>query len=455
MDGSGERARLGRLHPLSPYVHGWKWFAAAAAIIAPQTLDDVSPLVAGLIVLAAIPIAAVYGFFSWRFTRYGFDGEDFRLDQGLLFRRSRRVRLDRLQAVDVVRPVVARALGLAELRLEVAGGSNEATLAYLSEADAQRLRAELLARAAGLRGDEPEAPERVLHRVPTQRLVFSALLSTGVLLALVLVPLVVVGSLLTGGIGAAIVSVPAAVGFLTPLIRQVVGNFEFTVAESPDGLRLRRGLMQTRAQTVPPGRVQALRIVEPWLWRRFTDWVRLEVTVAGYAGGSSEDNQSSSLLLPVAPRTEAMALLARVLPGVDVLGVPVSGVPRRARWLDPLAWRRLALGADDGVIVARRGLVRHETDVMRHERAQSVRWRQGPLQRRLGLADVHIDTTPGPVHVHAAHRDAGEALAVVEREIVRARAARASAGPERWMTAAAAAGGDRREDAGGPGRGAR
>ena len=90
----------------------------------------------------------------------------------MLFRRSRRVRLDRLQAVDVVRPLVARALGLAELRLEVAGGSSsEAPLAYLSEAAAQQLRAELLARAAGLHHDTPEAPEAVLLEVPLGRLV--------------------------------------------------------------------------------------------------------------------------------------------------------------------------------------------------------------------------------------------------------------------------------------------
>ena len=70
---------------------------------------------------------------------------------------------------------------------------------------------------------------------------------------------------------------------------------------------------------------------------------------------------------------------------------------------------------------------------MLHARAQSVRWRQGPLQRRLGLADVHVDTTPGPVRMHAAHRDADEALTAVDREIRLARRARASAGPERWM----------------------
>jgi putative membrane protein len=427
---------LGRLHPLSPFVNGWKWFLAALVIVGPRTLDDIEPVFALVGLVGAVVVAAAYGLVTWRFTRFGFDGGDFRLDRGLVFRRSRRVRLDRLQAVDVVRPLVARALGLAELRLEVAGGSSEAPLAYLSEGDAHRLRAQLLARAAGLQEDEPEAPERVVHQVPLQQLVVSALLSGPFVVGVVALPLLVVGAFVADAPGALVGLLPALAGIVTPLARQIVGNYDFTVAESPDGLRLRRGLVETRAQTVPPGRVQALRIVEPWLWRRMRGWARLEVTVAGYAGASADDSQSSSLLLPVAPRAEVLRLVGLVLPGVDVEALPLHGVPRRARWLEPFAWRFLGLGTDEHVVVARRGRLHRETDVMLHARVQSVRWRQGPLQRRLGLADVHVDSTPGPVHLSASHRDAGEALRMVQAEIELARAARARATPERWMTAA-------------------
>ena len=69
------------------------------------------------------------------------------------------------------------------------------------------------------------------------------------------------------------------------------------------------------------------------------------------------------------------------------------------------------MGADDKVFVTRRGRFRRETDVVLHERVQSVRLTQGPLQRRLGLATVHLDTSPGPVHATAAHRPAAEARA--------------------------------------------
>ena len=62
--------------------------------------------------LAILPVIALIGFLAglanWWFTRYGVDGDALRIDSGIFERRSRRVRLDRLQAVDVVRPLAGR-----------------------------------------------------------------------------------------------------------------------------------------------------------------------------------------------------------------------------------------------------------------------------------------------------------------------------------------------------------
>jgi putative membrane protein len=68
-----------------------------------------------------------------------------------------------------------------------------------------------------------------------------------------------------------------------------------------------------------------------------------------------------------------------------------------------------------------------------HERVQSARLSQGPLQRRLGLATVHLDTSPGPVQPTAHHRDAQDARNLLDAEVNLARLARAAAMPERWM----------------------
>jgi cytochrome P450/uncharacterized membrane protein YdbT with pleckstrin-like domain len=427
-----------RLHPLTPVLRGWKFFAAAVAIAIQQSYSGVELGFVLSVIAASIPIGIAYGFLSWRTTHYRVGPEDLRLETGLVFRRSRRVRLDRLQAVDVVRPLVARALGLAELRLEVAGGSSsEAPLAYLSEGAAQQLRAELLARAAGLdqTGEPaPEAPERVLVEVPLSRLVESTLRSGFVVGGLAVLLGLVLSSVLAGRWEPFGLILPLLLVLVPALVNGVANQFGFTVAESPDGLRLRRGLLETRAQTVPPGRVQAVRLVEPLLWRS-RGWCRLEANVAGYVG---EGQQQASVLLPVGPRSEALRVLSLVLPGVDLSDVSMAGVPRPARWCDPFVWRQLAAGADERFAVVRRGRWRRETDVVPHEKVQSVRLSQGPLQRRLGLATLHLDTTPGPVQVSAAHRDAVEARRLLDTEVDLARRARASARPDRWMRPAAA-----------------
>src|SRR5688572_2482755 len=127
----------------------------------------------------------------------------------------------------------------------------------------------------------------------------------------------------------------------------IAGQFDFTVAESPDGLRLRRGLLETRAQTVPPGRVQAVRIAEPWLWRS-KGWCRIEADVAGYVG---EGQGQTSVLLPVGPREDAMRVLALVMPDVDLSAIELAGVPSRARRLDPFQWRCLGAGMNERFFV--------------------------------------------------------------------------------------------------------
>lgn len=440
-----------RLHPLSPVLRGWKFVAGLLAYASSQAGSllsggdrpdgsDAGTFTAVLFGGALLGLA--FGWLSWRSTRYGFDGGDLRIETGVVRRQSRRIRLDRLQAVDVVRPLLARVLGLAELRLEVAGGSStEAPLAYLSEDDAHRLRAELLALAAGLQLDTPEAPERPLHSVGSGRLLASSVLQLPVLVG-VLVTMVVIGlTMANNGSGALILLLPSALSSLPSFGRQFVANFGFTLAASPDGLRISRGLLETRAQTVPPGRIQAVRLTEPLLWRTLTGWARLEVEIAGYATSGSGSDAGAAVLLPVAPRSECLALLAAVLPGANADAIATSGVPDRARWLAPLSRKVLAVGADDSYFMTRRGALNREIDIMPHERIQSVRVHQGPLQRLFQLASVTLDTPPGPVTVTGEHRDAAEAWRIAQQQAQRARTARSRAVPSEWMTGGYGAGG--------------
>jgi putative membrane protein len=409
---------------------------------------------AGAVLVLVLALGATLAVLSWRMSRYRVTADALELHTGVVFRRQRRARLDRLQAVDVVQPFIARIVGLAKLKVEVAGGNDsQIQLSYLTESDAQRLRNVLLARAAGVHFDDgqeaPQAPEHEVLQVPVQRLVLSLLATPATIVALLALVGFVTGGVLAGSIGPVGFAVPVVVGLGSMLWARFTGGFAFRAATSPDGLRLRHGLLEQRAQTVPPGRVQAVRLQQPLLWRP-ADWWQVRVNIAGYGGGNRE-LEAETTLLPVGRRDEAVAVLALVLPEMDevdglhpravvdagLVGAGDAGgfvgSPRRARWLDPLSWRRNAFRVTGQALLLRSGRLRRQLDVVPHARTQSIGVRQGPLERRLGLASFALHSTPGPIQPVMRHLASATAAALLAEQAVRARQARASAGPERWM----------------------
>lgn len=414
-----------RLHPLTPLLRGGRFGLLLLAVVGQQGLREASPEAVAAVLVVGVVLGVLFGWVAWRAMRYRVTPTELQVDSGVLTRRSRRVPLARLQAVDVVRPFYARVLGLAELRLEVVGGSGdaEAPLAFLSEETARALRTQLLDLSAGRAETSEPEQERVLVQVPTAPLIWSTLLGAPLVVVAAGTLAVVVAALLDGMSAGAVLlgAVPLLFGTGSFAVRRILAEYGFTVAEGPDGLRLRHGLLDTRSQTIPPGRVQGVRVREPLLWRRF-GWVRVEVDVAGYGSGG-EEQAATGALLPVAPRQLAEDLVARVL-GTR-LPAAAAPAPAPARWRAPLQYRRLRVGIDDTHVVASYGVVTTTTDVAPLAKVQSLRVTQGPYERRLGLASLHVDTAgrrlPGPL---LAHRAAAEATVLLDDLARRARAAR-------------------------------
>ncbi|MGW3633120.1 PH domain-containing protein [Streptomyces sp. NPDC005122] len=422
-----------RLHPVTPFRRAW----APVAVIAGWAVHDpdqaqeqltrltTTALLIGLAVI--VPAAALYGFLSWWFTHFAVTETELRIRTGLFFRRTAHIRLDRLQAVDVTQPLLARVAGVTKLKLDVVGTHKKDELAFLGEDDARALRAELLARAAGFAPETArevgEAPVRRLLHVPAGVLAVSLVLTGatwGSLAAALVVPPVLwfathsVWSVLATGVPLLGAAGASSVG-------RFVGEYDWTVGDSPDGLRIDHGLLDRTHETVPPGRVQTVRIVEPLLWRR-RGWVRVELDVAG---------SSNSVLVPVAPREIAEAVVAGVLPGVTVPSA-LSRPPRRAGWCVPFWWRGYGIAVTDTVFATRHGLLRRSLSLVPHAKVQSVRLTQGPWKRFHGLADVHVDTGAGKT-VTARLRRAAEAAELLQAQADRSRTGRREARPDRWM----------------------
>lgn len=310
---------------------------------------------------------------------------------------------------------------------------------------------------ASARRFAPVAPERVLYTVPVGRLIGSLLLNGGVVFGLVFLLAVIIGVIvliaavglegLSGMFG--ILPVLAIVASL--MWSRFAGEFNFTAAVSPDGIRTRSGLLETRSQTIPPNRIHAVRIQRPWLWRR-VGWYRVTITQAGFAGQAQQEGQqvaSADVLLPVGTRADAeLALwlvvrdlgvpdpLAFINSALDGKGEAAGFIPvgRGARLIDPLVKKRRAAALTGTCLFIRDGWLSWDLSVIPIERLQSVKISQGPLERRLRLVDVEAQLVPGhtPYRVHHLEESAGAALmeGLRERALIR----RAKEAPERWLS---------------------
>ena len=209
--------------------------------------------------------------------------------------------------------------------------------------------------------------------------------------------------------------------------QRVSTQYAFTVAVSPDGVRIRRGLLGTVAETIPVPRIQAVRMIEPLVWRPL-HWCRLEVDVAGHLGRDHPEGSGAvrKALLPVGRQDEARRLLAIALPAAA--GWPaLSKPPRRSWWKAPLSYHFLAAGHDGTLAVSVVGRLRRETTWVPLAKAQSVRLVQGPLQRRLGLATVHLDAAGRRVRAEFRERSQEEATSLVGELAALSRSARRQA----------------------------
>jgi putative membrane protein len=491
-----------RVHPASPFIRGWVALAAIGFFFGRDTferllqgrplLDEaysgrVPFLVAGG---GLVLVLSVLGFIlTWYFTRYQVAEGYVRLNTGFLFKQQRQARLDRVQAIDIVQPLLARIFGLAELKFEVAdAGESAVRLAYLRIGDARQLRATILARAAGLEPDPerpeeapPEAPEFPVLSVPPSRLVGSLLLSEQSFFVVLGAVASVVLSAVTENRGFYFYLIPAVLGLAAAYWGSFNKGYNFTAAISPDGIRLRYGLLDTQAQTLPPGRIQALKITQPPLWRIF-GWYRMQVNVAGYGGPRSNgEGASRTTLLPVGVLADVMSMLSLVLPdpgtpdpgrvfAAGLTGIapssrkvparrpaaaPASGAgeaatavepdggfvtsPRRVRLLAPLGWRRNGFTATDTALLLRSGRLWRELVVVPHQRTQSMALQQGPLARRFRVADLILHTTAGPVSPRLIQADLDEARTLFDAQAGRAREARKRQTSEQWLAQVAPA----------------
>lgn len=116
----------------------------------------------GWLLLAAFAVIAVFvggAWLSWRMNTFRVGDDVVEVRSGIVFRTNRRARLDRIQGINIQRPLLARVFGAAKLEVNQAGQDANVNLAYLRSASADDLRREILRRAGGAQQQHaPVAP---------------------------------------------------------------------------------------------------------------------------------------------------------------------------------------------------------------------------------------------------------------------------------------------------------
>ncbi|GAA1683961.1 PH domain-containing protein [Glycomyces endophyticus] len=434
---------------------------------------------------AAAVIGAVVGYeaIRLRVTRYRVTDARVEMHTGVLFKTRRSLMRERIRSVDLTANPLERAFGLAKVKVgtgETGGGSgstNEQTLTLDSvhRDEAERLRAELLRRAAAETGEDGE--QRLATWEPGwlkyAPLSFLTPMLAGAAVGAVFqvadwfgkggLPVEIVGGLVEDHgpwtvLGLGLVGL-LVLGAVASLALQGEAWWAHRLDREPGGtLRVRRGLLVSRSLSLEEERIRGIEIVEP-LGVRSAGAGRLDVVAIGLK--TDEQGSDLSTLVPAAPLPVVTAAAESVIGpvGRELTAHPRKARTRRLRWAvvavvllaaaataPHLLWSLPALlsaaiiltavlGSAFAVwtafdsyrslghaltgrhLVSRRGSTRRAT--VHLDRSGIIGWRitQSVFQRRMGLMTLDATTAAGKGHYAVVDADEHEILDFAEEAV--------------------------------------
>lgn len=331
--------------------------------------------------------AAIAAILKYATFRYAFGPDDLVIRRGLIFRNERHVPYARIQSVDLVQNPLQRLLGVAEVRVQTASGSEaEAVFRVLSLQAVETMRdhvaklrpseavtattpqstagvndAGLLLPGGAPAAAEPSVATRRLATMPAKEILLYGLISNrGMVMVATALGIVWQLSLWGGETGSFAFDPRALAETFAELIARPAGvvtailwvagiiivlrllsivyafiTFHSFILDSADGvLRTATGLFTRVTATIPRHRIQVLTLHETLLHRLFGR-VSVRVATAGGHDGETERTQREDWLVPMIRRADLPDLLAAILPDISLDAV-------QWRAVHPSAFRRLA-----------------------------------------------------------------------------------------------------------------
>lgn len=304
----------------------------------------------------ALLFAFVSGLLHWITFRYSLHEGELTIKQGFFVKKTRYIRQERVQSIDVSAGVIQRLFKLVKVKIETAGGGGEPELLLqaITKEEAMMLRSQLL---QGKKGKEVVVEESVLDEDIDHHIVQEEEVRWKISLQALLV-----AGMTSGGFGlvfsALLAIFPQVSQFLPDRIYDIIFSFftetalfniiiifvflfflswtisvlmsvlkyaNFTIKKQGEDLVIERGLLETRQLTLNPQRVTAVRLVKSLLRQPFG----LTAVYVESKGGGTSDEQFSTILCPLIRMKDVPAFLHDVLPDYS-LHSTVTKAPKRA-----------------------------------------------------------------------------------------------------------------------------
>ncbi len=435
---------------------------ALAPLVALFVAIEGSPMVRiGVALIVGAAIIVVLSILQYLFFRYQVTGDSILIRDGIFRKKQLDIRLHRIQGVVTEQNVVAKWLGLVNIRLDTAGSSSdEGVLPAIKEAYAHELQSRIDG-AANAGEEQPEQPDTIL------RLSFADVVRVGLADGRALLLLAALGPIIErggdrverliynvaesgfdrlhsfGAGGGLLVLTLLVVAVLVLAIGSVAAAFlrfhDFRL--TLDGRRLQTvgGLLTRQQASMSLDKVQRVRMTQNIVLRLFKRY-RLTARQISSAGNK---NESNSIVIPIVDEESGDRLTREFLEpeGRDVSMDPTDGrfirvnrqfirsrvilfglfplVPVAVPMLKAFGafatagllwpvlvyitvhryWSRLGFYLTDNAMIRRRGLVGFSFDAFLSRKVQRVTVSQSIFQRRRGYATVRIYLAAGTIRL--------------------------------------------------------
>ncbi|MFP4287602.1 MAG: PH domain-containing protein [Candidatus Izemoplasmataceae bacterium] len=301
-----------------------------------------------LVTLAFLFLGIVYAFLKWVFFKYQVTHEAIKIHSGVLIKKQRHIKKERIQTIHLESGLLYRAFKLTKLTIETAGNLNESEVSIeaLPLDEAHWIKKTLTENKKPVELNQEEVNQDNLKTIKEidMTTLFKAGFtsgSVGIVMALLFALIAQIIAFLPNGLetffkdsysrlGISLIIilflVYVFIAWIISIIRYVIRYAFFTVTKENDDLMVERGLFVKKTLTLKLTRVQSIIITEGLLREPF-NYASIEVEVAG---GKTDKETELTIIHPLIKKHQIDDFLNEVFSDYQ-LTKTFTYAPKRAR----------------------------------------------------------------------------------------------------------------------------